>query len=373
MYKQIMWKHAIMDVQYKNMRDITDRYENNMNMEDIRQILSHVEKDSGKQLRNVLGQIYEYMEKEQDINTSLLLFSGIASCVDKKEDSDDILELLVFLATQKCRFMQLNLFALGEDMYTLYHDCICSLRYRVRFLLLPSHLVNMGEEDKLYLCHIYFVLMDIGIDGMLLFLHGLFNDGVVLQCPYCQHVHELPSLFCADQRQGEILPTHKEEYSGIYDAYFLFKKYVDRVKEENMRSLLPYLYGTYHCPYCEEDFSVMKGLQEYTKYHTYYLSAPTQEEMNFLLQHGISLREDESLEKATYYLQLLYGLQKLSNEDHEEAICITLLELARIYILKGDMIKTCATARYVLECLDDENQKELLGAKPYLIAFFCSV
>lgn len=353
----------------KNMKDRIEDKKDIKLQKEMKQYRKRIYEASGNELAAVLKEIQEYMEQEFNVESMVLLFTELSSLLNEKEESPDILQLIVFLAMQKCRFMQINLFGFGKEIYTMYHDSLCFLRYRLRFLMYPKQLIDIAEEDKTYLAHVYFSLMDFGVDGLLLFVHGLFSSGASFQCPYCGRVYELPSLLPGDESEGKIQPVFRKEHAGVYDPYFMFKHYLDEMQEEDLNSMLPYIYGNFTCKPCDQQFSLMEGLQEYSKYHTKLLSAPSKEELEFIYYHGISARENGKLEQAMYYLQMAYSLQLLVDKTNTAVHASILLEIAKIYLMKEDVDKTCSTAKYVIELLDEDiEHKELLGDAYALLA-----
>lgn len=226
----------------KNMKDRIEDKKDIKLQKEMKQYRKRIYEASGNELAAVLKEIQEYMEQEFNVESMVLLFTELSSLLNEKEESPDILQLIVFLAMQKCRFMQINLFGFGKEIYTMYHDSLCFLRYRLRFLMYPKQLIDIAEEDKTYLAHVYFSLMDFGVDGLLLFVHGLFSSGASFQCPYCGRVYELPSLLPGDESEGKIQPVFRKEHAGVYDPYFMFKHYLDEMQEEDLNSMLPYIY-----------------------------------------------------------------------------------------------------------------------------------
>lgn len=351
------------------MKDRLEEIMDLKNQNEIQMYIKRICETSGDELAIVLKEVQERMEKELDVESSLLLFVEISSLLNEKKEGSDILQLIVFLAVQKCRFMQINLFEFGKEIYTLYHDSLCFLRYRLRYLMHPKQLNDIAEEDKTYLAHVYFSLMDFGVDGLLLFMHGLFSSKTSFQCPYCGRSYELSSLLPGDESEGKIRPKYKKEYAGVYDSYFMFKHYLDNMQEEDLNSMLPYIYGDYICTQCDQQFSLMEGLREYAKYHTRLLSAPSLEELAFVFDHGIYARENGELEQAMYYLQLAYSLQLLVDRTNVALHASILLEIAKIYLMKEDVDKTCSSVKYVIELLqEDKEHKELLGDAYTLLA-----
>ena len=101
------------------------------------------------------------------------------------------------------------------------------------------------------------------------------------------------------------------------------------MQEEDLNSMLPYIYGNFTCKPCDQQFSLMEGLQEYSKYHTKLLSAPSKEELEFIYYHGISARENGKLEQAMYYLQMAYSLQLLVDKTNTAVHASILLEIRK--------------------------------------------
>ena len=78
----------------------------------MKQYRKRIYEASGNELAAVLKEIQERMEQEFNVESMVLLFTELSSLLNEKEESPDILQLIVFLAMQNvvlCRSTCLDL------------------------------------------------------------------------------------------------------------------------------------------------------------------------------------------------------------------------------------------------------------------------
>lgn len=328
--------------------------------------LEIIRQAKGDVLIKELAAAREWLKTQEDTKRIVQLFIDLAACVEEKDDINDILQLLIFLSALRCNLMQIDLFSFSKKIYVRYHDSLCLLRCRVQYLMKPEDMRELSMDNKSYLAHVYFALSDFGADGLALFLNGMFAEGVQVQCPYCQHVQEEVFLLPGEFHKGVLQPYGEKEHPGVYAPYPFFQRYLKRMKEEELSSLLPYIYAKLPCKQCADSFVFMDGLLEHIKFHSSLLSAPSKEELSFLLDHGIALGKEDRLEEALYYLQYARSLSLLLDREDVSLECEILLELAQCWQRKMDEEKALGALRYIVERLDEKKEEPLLLADAYV-------
>lgn len=328
--------------------------------------IEEVKEAAGEKLIQELAAAREWLQEQEDTEQIVRLFIELTACVDEKEDINDVLQLLIFLSAMRCSLMQLDLFSFSEELYLRYHESLCALHCRLPYLMKPEDMQKLSSDNKSYLAHVYFALYDYGADGLALLLNGMFSSGVQLQCPYCQHVQKDVFLLPGEFHKSVLQPRKEKAYPGVYAPYPFFQRYLKRMKEEELSSLLPYIYASLSCEQCTEAFVFMDGLLEHIKFHTSLLSAPSKEEIGFLLEQGVALREDYCFEEALYFLQYARSLSLLLDREDASLECEILLELAQCWQMKLDEEKALGVLRYIAEKLDEKKEGRLILADAYI-------